>query len=297
MRIVVAADAVAGLSPAAASAHIAAEFAAVGGQVAVVPLGVAGEALSEALAAAAPDLAVARPVSPAEVGQALHEADGPLLLDLTGTTADALGAAALEPFGDDPREALAEAQRRWAGRELIALVPGDQDEIPLYGLSGWAATQGRAGGADLSGVLARDAEAERWVETLGVEALPGSGAVGGLGLIVQALGGSVVSPLTFLTERFGLERTMAAADLVVTGAQELDFHAVGGPVVKRVVAMAEEALRPVVAVVGRNFVSSRELRLAGLEDAYAMLAPGEPGDPTPEALSAVSRRVAQTWSW
>nr|WP_231979928.1 glycerate kinase [Tessaracoccus coleopterorum] len=83
----------------------------------------------------------------------------------------------------------------------------------------------------------------------------------GLGLLLQGIGATVTDPLTFLTERFGLAATIASADLVVTGAEELDFHALGGPVVKRVAALAGEALRPVIAVVGRNFVSSRELRL------------------------------------
>lgn len=298
MRVVVATDAVAGLMPAAASGVIAGEFARTGAEVAVVPLGAEGEPLAEALSAAAPELAVLAPTTAHDVGLALAgDGDVPVLLDLTGTVPGHLGMEALAAFGEDPSAALAAAQAHWRGRELVALVPDGQEELPLFGLSGWAATQGRAEGAELSEVLKRDAEAERWAGTLGVEPCPGSGAVGGLGLLVQALGGTVVDPLTFLVDRFGLRRTMAAADLVVTGAGELDFHSVGGPVVKRVLALAEEALRPVIAVVGRNFISSRELRLAGLEDAYPLLAGGQPGEPTAEQLAEVSRRVAGTWSW
>lgn len=291
-------DAVAGLMPAAASGVIAGEFARGGVEVAVVPMGAAGEPLAAALASAAPELTHLRPVTAHEVGAALAtDGDGPLLLDLTGTGPGHLGEEALAAFGDEPTAALTAARSRWHGRELVALVPDGQEDLPLFGLSGWAATQGRAEGADLSEVLKRDAEAERWAGSLGLEALPGSGAVGGLGLVIQALGGTVVDPLTFLVDRFGLRRTLEAADLVVTGAEELDFHSVGGPVVKRVLALGEEALRPVIAIVGRNFISSRELRLAGLEDAYPLLAAGQPGEPTPALLAEVSRRVAGTWSW
>jgi glycerate kinase len=88
---------------------------------------------------------------------------------------------------------------------------------------------------------------------------------------------------------------MGAADLVVTAAESLDFHAVGGPIVKRAVSMAGAALRPAIAIVGRNFVSARELRLAGFEEAYPLGAAGE--EPTPERLSEVAMRVATTWSW
>ena len=179
----------------------------------------------------------------------------------------------------------------------MALVPADQVSRPLTGLNGLAATEGREAGAELAGVLARDAAAEQWVRRLGLEPGPGAGAASGAGLLLQALGGSVVDPLSLLAERYRLADTLQRADLVVTGAEELDFHAVGGAVVKRVAAMAGEALRPVIAVVGRNFISSRELRLAGLEQAYPLLAAVAPGETTPDLLADVSRQVATTWSW
>ena len=59
-----------------------------------------------------------------------------------------------------------------------------------------------------------------------------------------------------------------------------------------------EALRPVVAVAGRNFISPRELRLAGIEEAHAVAPPGVAEiDITAEQLGAVARRVAVTWTW
>ena len=53
-----------------------------------------------------------------------------------------------------------------------------------------------------------------------------------------------------------------------------------------------------VVVAGRNFISSRELRLAGIEEAHAVAPPGVAEiDITAEQLGAVARRVAVTWTW
>ena len=216
---------------------------------------------------------------------------------LTATQVAAWGAATLQAFGDDPARALAAARERWAGRELVALVADGQQERPLTGMHGYAATEGREAGLALAQVLEADREGERWLEALGLEQGPGSGAAGGLGLLIQAMGGRVVDPLTYLAERFSLENTLTQADVVVTGAERLDFHAVGGPIVKRVVALAEAALRPAVAIVGRNYVSARELRLAGLETAYPLLPGAGEETSTPERLVEVAQQVATTWSW
>lgn len=295
MRVVVVADAVAGLSPAAASDCIARAFAERGAQVAVVPLGVTGPALREALKALAPGEGAVSPLDAAGLGSALAGEAG--IIDLTASGIHGLGRESLLGFADDPRTAIAVLRERWGGRSLVALVPEGQAERPLAGLNGLAATEGRAAGADLATVLTRDAEAERWAATLGLEPDAGSGAAGGAGLIIKAVGGRIVEPLAFLAERAQLAATMAAADVVVTGAETLDFHSVGGPIVKRAVAMAGEALRPAIAIVGRNYISARELRLAGLEEAYPVRAPGDPAEVTVDGLASVSARVAATWAW
>ena len=85
--------------------------------------------------------------------------------------------------------------------------------------------------------------------------------------------------------------------MVVTGAESLDFHAVGGPIVTHMVALAGEALRPVIAVVGRNYISARELRLAGLESAYPVSVAAGDDAATVEGLTRVARGVAATWRW
>ena len=129
------------------------------------------------------------------------------------------------------------------------------------------------------------------------QALPGQILAEGAGALFAALGVEVSEPLGWLAARYGLEATLARCDVVVTGVESLDFHAVGGPVVRFVVEAAGKAMRPAVVVAGRNWVSSRELRLIGVEDAYATLA--GPGDEpcTPDELRRVAAGVARTWRW
>ena len=294
MRVVVATDAIAGLPPDASAELIAHAFADLGATVAVVPLAGTGPALHAAIASCAPGFEIVAPATSAELGEALRGSADRLLLDLTATRVDDLGRAAL---GEAPREELSRLRDAWQGRELVALVPEEQLGRDLTGLSGFASTELRAEGHDLKAVLVAEGLAERWAAELGLTPGRGSGAARGLGLLLQGLGVSVTDPLTFLTGRFGLETTIAEADLVVTGAEELDFHALGGPVVKKVVAMAGEALRPAIAIVGRNFVSSRELRLGGFESAHPLLTGAGDDVATPERLSEVAGKVARTWLW
>ena len=103
--------------------------------------------------------------------------------------------------------------------------------------------------------------------------------------------------MTWLGERFNITRTLELADLVVTGAELLEFHDVGGPVVRRVVAWAGDALRPVVAIAGRNYVSARELRVAGLESAHALRGGAAEDTTTPDELAAGGARIAASWLW
>ncbi|MFT3889269.1 MAG: glycerate kinase [Arachnia sp.] len=297
MRVVVACDATAGLSPRAASEAVAGAFAREGAAVAVVPLGVSGEAFRTSLAAADASAHVEAPRDDADLARVLAAPRDGVVLDLTGYRSDDFGGQALATLGPDPRATLGRLAGAWSGRGLVAVVAEEETARPLTGLSGLASTVGRAQGLDLQGVLAADATAERWAGELGLTPGPGSGAAWGAGLLLAGIGARIAHPLGLLTDRFCLAETMARADLIVTGSESLDFHAVGGPIVKHVVALAGQALRPVIAVVGRNFVSSRELRLAGIESAYPAVDAAGESDATPAQLERVAARVATTWRW
>lgn len=297
MRVVVISDAVAGLSPAAASERIGAQFAAKGAQVAVVPLAVSGQGLSDAVAACLPGAEFAAPATEGELVAALRSDAPSLVLDLGGLRVADFGRSVLAAFDPDPVVAMGLLRSRWEGGGLVALVPEDQAQRELTGLSGYASTELRAEGVELQEILRIDAEAGALAALLGLATTAGTGAAHGLGLLILGAGGTVSDPLTLLAQGFNLATTMRQADLIVTATQELDFHALGGPVVKRVAHLAVESLQPLIAVVGRNFVSSRELRLAGFESAYPLVPTVGSQDPTPERLDEVAAKVASTWAW
>lgn len=284
----------AGLSPRAASETIGTAFVEQGAQVAVIPLGSGGDALADALSTMDPGGELVAPQSIAKALDAMVAGEGTLYLDLTGIeppTASELAAAAAP-------EAVAEAAARLAGRSLVGVVPPDLEDSPLTGLSGAVAELGRRRGAELAETIADDGRAEAWAAALGVDpAARGTGALGGIGAVVTAAGGNVGSGLELCLAGHGAQGVMSRADVIVTGAAQLDFHAVGGPVVKRLSQLAEGALRPIVVIAGRTFVSARELRLAGIEAAYAVLPGAGDEEPTREQLAAAAAKVAATWRW
>lgn len=298
MRVLVASDAMAGLDPRGASEVIARVFADAGAQVAVVPLVDGGPWFEPAVAAFDPAAVVAQPSSLAGALTVLSESAASggastLYLDLTRIARhrwDELVAVAARDV-----DALGGAV---AGREVVAVVRFGQQSATLTGLTGVVAERGRLDESDLADTLAADTSVSRWCDALGVDGdTPGSGAADGVGALVLALGGRIISGIDACIAGFEVESSIAKADLMVTGSALLDFHAVGGDVVKEAARLAGEALRPVVAIVGRNFVSSRELRLAGIESAHPILdGPGD-DEPTPSQLIDVATKVARSWSW
>lgn len=299
MRVLVAADAMAGLDPRGASEVIATAFADAGAQVAVVPLSDGGQGFADAIAELDPDGALVRPGSMSELLEVLSgSADlsggaSVTRIDLTELTPHAWG----ELTAVGPTE-LADLATAIGRRTLVAIVRTGEQAATLTGLAGRVAERGREGGLDLGETLAANDAVSAWLESVGIDgAAAGTGAADGVGAVILALGGRVLSGIEALIEGFDMQTTAARADLLVTGTRLLDFHAVGGDVVKEVARMGTEALRPVIAIVGRNFVSSRELRLAGIESAHAILDGAGEDQPNPTQLAEVASRVAKSWSW
>jgi glycerate kinase len=108
----------------------------------------------------------------------------------------------------------------------------------------------RAQTALLTGRLQRLAQQYR--ETYGVDVteLPGAGAAGGLAGGLAALGGRLVPGFELVADEIHLADRVRAADVVVTGEGHLDAQSFHGKVVGGVLELAEEAGRPVVAIVG-----------------------------------------------
>lgn len=96
----------------------------------------------------------------------------------------------------------------------------------------------------LAEVYARDYDVD-------VRDIPGSGAAGGLGGGLAALGARLVPGVELIADEIGLPEAIAEADLVITGEGALDRQSFDGKVVGGVASLAAEAGVPAVAVVGR----------------------------------------------
>lgn len=187
------------------------------------------------------------------------------------------------------------------GAAPLGIVEEAELARPLLGLYGCNATRGREEGWPLEDVLAADAEAQAWLSAnwpaqpeLGRE--PGSGAHGGLGARVLGSGGRLLTGPQLCAELSGLAGSIAAADLVVTGCESLDFGTFGGPVVAELTRLCDQATAPLVVLCGANFISSRELRSAGIEAAHVVVDP-ESGDCARDQLSRAAKRLARSWHW
>jgi glycerate kinase len=95
--------------------------------------------------------------------------------------------------------------------------------------------------------------AAEYLEDLGVDVrdLPGSGAAGGLGGGLAALGAALEPGLGLIAEVVGLRPAIREADLVLTGEGLLDAQSFDGKVVGGVAQAAAEAAVPWCAVVGQ----------------------------------------------
>ena len=103
-------------------------------------------------------------------------------------------------------------------------------------------------------LLARRLErlAQDYLQTYGIDVsdLPGSGAAGGLGGGLAALGADLVPGFELVADIVDLAGRIEAADLVVTGEGFLDEQSFEGKVVGGVVALAAEQQLPVLVLVG-----------------------------------------------
>jgi glycerate 2-kinase len=138
---------------------------------------------------------------------------------------------------------------------------------------------------------------------------PGSGASGGLGFAVLALGGRLTSGPAVAFEGPGSPALSSAlpeflargVDLVVTGCAVFDFATRGGGVVNAVAEKATAALSPCIVLAGEVVIGAREMRTMGIEAAYGVR---ETTQDHPDGSSVgerelreLARRVARSWTW
>lgn len=213
----------------------------------------------------------------------------------------ALGAASDVALGDGPgplaaitRLELDAVRARFGGCELVGVVPSGALDDQLLGLRGITSRRGRELGTPAERMLAVDAALERFAELAdaGLARAAGAGAAGGVGFAILALGGRLSTGPAFGAERIGLDRGLAAADLVVGACDAFDFGRRGGGVITELAGWCETAETPLVVVSPTIEMSEREMRVMGVESGHLL----EPGADTEVALAATGRRLAAGWA-
>ncbi len=243
------------------------------------------------------------------------------------------GGGGLDGLRDDDLAGLAALRAAWADVEI--LVACDVD-VPLLGLQGAAggfapqkgATPEQAqhleralarfarlagaavGEAERPNLLARpvafadlrDGAAPPAAGSGGdrLAGLPGAGAAGGLGFALALLGGRLVPGAAVVADAVGLDRSLAACDLVVTGEGRFDWQSLHGKVLAEVAHRALAHGVPTVVVAGEVLVGRREQAAEGISAAYAVsetpaqvaVALADPAG----TLTARTAAVARTWS-
>jgi glycerate kinase len=292
VRILIAPDKFRGTASAVEAADaLAAGARDAGWETAVLPLADGGEGTLEALGGPTETSTVTGPLgTPVEAAWRL--ADGMAVVEMARASGLELagGAAGNDPLAATSRgtgELIAEAIARGARRVVVgvggsACTDGGEgavevlaDLAPLDGSRGYqvqvahdvstlfadaprvfgpqkGATPEQVG--ELTDRLHRLAEDYLRRFSVDVRELPGSGAAGGLGGGLAALGAALEPGFDLIADVTGLRSAVQDADLVMTGEGLLDEQSFAGKVVGSVAALATEAGVPWCAVVGQAVV-------------------------------------------
>ena len=282
---------------------VAGQVGALGVRGPVAGSGIAYEASSSPLGAAAAELRSTHRLS--------H-----LLLDLAGLWVHDGGAGLLARLGARADVPLDKGVRGLSGIgaidlgpakaalddvELIGVVPAAERSQALLGLRGITSLHGRAAGIGPELMLGTDLALERFAALAAPDLadVPGAGACGGLGFAVLALGGRLTTGPGLALDPDALMRR--SVDLVVTGCSVFDFVARGGGVVAAAAEAASAVLAPCIVLAGEVVIGAREMRTMGIEAAYAVRDSAAdrpvPLDVTADQLAALARRVARSWTW
>ncbi|MEV0258190.1 glycerate kinase [Streptomyces sp. NPDC050732] len=174
----------------------------------------------------------------------------------------------IDPSGLDPR--LAETEIR------VACNPFNV----LCGERGVARVFGPQKGATPQQVEHLAAALEHWAHLLTRDLPvrtdlfegPGTGASGGLGAGLAALGAALLPRFDVLLERLDLDERLARADLVITAEGALDHQTLRGKVPAEVARRAKRSGRPVLVLAGTIGDGAHTVRRVGV-DAYSAILP------------------------
>ncbi|MEU5876445.1 glycerate kinase [Spirillospora sp. NPDC047279] len=208
---------------------------------------------------------------------------GARLLDASGRELPPGGAALtrldrIDVSGLDPRLARTEL--------LVACNPCNV----LCGENGVARVYGPQKGATRDQVEVLDRALCRWAEVLerdlgatGLRTGPGTGASGGLGAGLAAVGARLLPRFDVLLEHVNLDGLLARADLVITAEGAIDRQTSRGKIPAEVARRAKRYGKPVLALAGTIGADAHLVYGSGI-DAFAGILPGPVG-----LLEALSR--------
>ncbi len=170
---------------------------------------------------------------------------------------------------------------------------------PLCGPHGASAIYGPQKGASPADVRELDAALVHYAAAIErdlgkrVAEVPGAGAAGGIGAgLIAFLDAELRPGAQLVAEVVGLEKRIAAADLVVTGEGRLDAQTAYGKTVATVARLARGQGRPVIALAGRVDDAREACSTLGLEAALSIVPPAMGGLPEAEVMPRASELLA-----
>jgi glycerate kinase len=221
-----------------------------------------------------------------------------ILVAVGGTASVDGGAGLLRALGADapedgaglvrePRGDLSGLDPRLAGTDLELLYDVD---APLCGPDGAAHRFGPQKGATPDELPVYDAALGAWARSLGVDPeLPGSGAAGGLGLALRAVGATARPGAEAVLDLVGFDVLARYAAMVLTAEGSVDASTLQGKTVDAVVRRSVAAGTPVTVLGGRvEDAAAAELRARG---AAAVTPLGPAGRPLDAALAAAAAEL------
>lgn len=208
---------------------------------------------------------------------------------------------------DAGRAVLEAARQRYGGleqarSELAGARVLSDDSVALRGLRGAGAR--RASVVGDAAALDEDRVAGEYADSIEKELArrdlldnrpvrwslePYSGAGGGIGFALLALGATIEHVRDAAADMLGVGQAVAESDLVVLVMGELGVDELNASIATAVAGAAIEAAIPVIAIVTEDHTSRRQRADLGIVGTYSA------GDVLTEVTS-LAERVARTWS-
>jgi glycerate 2-kinase len=159
-------------------------------------------------------------------------------------------------------------------RGIPVVVACDVDD-PLTGPNGSACVYGPQKGASPDDVLLLERALAHLAAVvhrdLGIDlrSLPGGGSAGGAGAgLVAFLGARLRPGVAVVMDALDVRRRVASADVLVTGEGRLDASSLRGKVISGLLAEAQRAVVPMVALCGRSEIELPDVRVETLVDRF-----------------------------